>query len=133
VETGRTHQIRVHMAVLRHLCVGGLLYGAARLGLTRQWPHSVRLSFSHPATGAAVSFDSPVRRGPSSRPRRAARGDRARDGARGLAFCACMPMRELSRITRSSTNGVNHDTAENVSCRAAFVTIAENKKFSALK
>jgi len=64
LETGRTHQIRVHMAAVRHPCCGDLLYGAdpvlaARLGLTRQWLHAVSLSFEHPADGRAVSFDSP--------------------------------------------------------------------------
>src|SRR5579862_2063561 len=59
LETGRTHQIRVHMAALRHPCCGDLLYGAdpvlaARLGLTRQWLHAVRLSFEHPSTGLEV-------------------------------------------------------------------------------
>jgi 23S rRNA pseudouridine1911/1915/1917 synthase len=64
LETGRTHQIRVHMAALRHPCCGDLLYGAdpvlaQRLGLTRQWLHAVRLSFAHPADGREVTFDSP--------------------------------------------------------------------------
>ena len=64
LETGRTHQIRVHMAAIRHPCVGDLLYGAdpvlaARLGLTRQWLHAVSLTFTHPADGRAVSFTSP--------------------------------------------------------------------------
>ena len=59
LETGRTHQIRVHMAALRHPCVGDLTYGAdptlaARLGLTRQWLHAVRLGFEHPGDGRAV-------------------------------------------------------------------------------
>jgi 23S rRNA pseudouridine1911/1915/1917 synthase len=63
LETGRTHQIRVHMAALRHPCCGDLLYGAdpklaAHLGLTRQWLHAVRLAFEHPATGLEVSFES---------------------------------------------------------------------------
>jgi len=63
LETGRTHQIRVHMQALRHPLVGDLVYGAdpvlsARLGLERQWLHAVRLSFIHPATGQSVSFDS---------------------------------------------------------------------------
>jgi 23S rRNA pseudouridine1911/1915/1917 synthase len=63
LETGRTHQIRVHMAAIRHPCVGDLLYGAdpvlaARLGLTRQWLHAVSLAFAHPADGRAVSFTS---------------------------------------------------------------------------
>jgi 23S rRNA pseudouridine1911/1915/1917 synthase len=64
LETGRTHQIRVHMRALRHPCVGDLTYGAdpslaTRLGLTRQWLHAVRLGFAHPATGAWQEFESP--------------------------------------------------------------------------
>ena len=56
LETGRTHQIRVHMAAVRHPCVGDVTYGAdpvlaERLGLSRQWLHAVRLGFAHPATG----------------------------------------------------------------------------------
>ncbi len=63
LETGRTHQIRVHMAALRHPCVGDLTYGAdpalaARLGLTRQWLHAARLGFAHPATGAWLELTS---------------------------------------------------------------------------
>ena len=61
LETGRTHQIRVHMAAQRHPCVGDSMYGAdpalsARLGLSRQWLHAVQLSFDHPATGEWVTF-----------------------------------------------------------------------------
>ena len=56
LETGRTHQIRVHFAALRHPLVGDLTYGAdprlaERVGLTRQWLHAVRLGFEHPSTG----------------------------------------------------------------------------------
>lgn len=63
LETGRTHQIRVHMAAHRHPCVGDPLYGAdptiaARLGLTRQWLHAHQLAFAHPATGEQVAFRS---------------------------------------------------------------------------
>jgi 23S rRNA pseudouridine1911/1915/1917 synthase len=63
LETGRTHQIRVHMSALHHPCVGDLLYGAdptlaAHLALTRQWLHAVRLSFEHPGTGREVVFES---------------------------------------------------------------------------
>jgi 23S rRNA pseudouridine1911/1915/1917 synthase len=63
LETGRTHQIRVHMAAIRHPCVGDRMYGAdpvlaARLGLTRQWLHAVRLGFAHPADGHRVEFTS---------------------------------------------------------------------------
>ncbi|MFI9551635.1 RluA family pseudouridine synthase [Nonomuraea endophytica] len=61
LETGRTHQIRVHMSALRHPCVGDLLYGAdptlaARLGVTRQWLHAVSLGFEHPSSGEWISF-----------------------------------------------------------------------------
>ncbi|WP_242086081.1 RluA family pseudouridine synthase [Microbacterium lacticum] len=63
LETGRTHQIRVHMAAHRHPCVGDPLYGAdptlsARLGLTRQWLHAHELSFAHPVTTEWVTFTS---------------------------------------------------------------------------
>ena len=64
LETGRTHQIRVHMAALRHPCVGDLTYGAdptlaRRVGLERQWLHAVGLGFEHPESGEYVEFDSP--------------------------------------------------------------------------
>jgi 23S rRNA pseudouridine1911/1915/1917 synthase len=61
LETGRTHQIRVHFAALRHPCVGDLTYGAdptlsARLGLHRQWLHARELAFLHPRTRDEVRF-----------------------------------------------------------------------------
>ncbi|MCE6993807.1 RluA family pseudouridine synthase [Saccharothrix sp. S26] len=63
LETGRTHQIRVHFSALRHPCVGDLTYGAdpvlaKRLGVTRQWLHARTLGFHHPADGQWVSFTS---------------------------------------------------------------------------
>lgn len=63
LETGRTHQIRVHMAAQRHPCVGDSMYGAdptlsERLGLDRQWLHAMRLGFIHPGTGEPVEFSS---------------------------------------------------------------------------
>jgi 23S rRNA pseudouridine1911/1915/1917 synthase len=63
LETGRTHQIRVHMSAIRHPCVGDLTYGAdptlsARLGLDRQWLHARLLAFAHPRDGRAMTFDS---------------------------------------------------------------------------
>jgi 23S rRNA pseudouridine1911/1915/1917 synthase len=63
LETGRTHQIRVHMAAIRHPVAGDLMYGAdpvlaERLGLHRQWLHAVRLAFHHPADGRWVEFQS---------------------------------------------------------------------------
>jgi 23S rRNA pseudouridine1911/1915/1917 synthase len=65
LETGRTHQIRVHMAAIKHPCVGDIAYGAdptlaARLGVKRQWLHAARLSFDHPTEGRPVSFESPI-------------------------------------------------------------------------
>ncbi len=64
LETGRTHQIRVHMAALHHPCVGDLTYGAdpvlaTRVGLHRQWLHAVRLAFEHPGTGHRIELSSP--------------------------------------------------------------------------
>ncbi len=64
LETGRTHQIRVHMQAIGHPCVGDPLYGADpvladRLGLQRQWLHAVELGFEHPGTGEPVRFSSP--------------------------------------------------------------------------
>ena len=61
LETGRTHQIRVHMSAHRHPCVGDPLYGsdpklAERLGLTRQWLHATKLRFDHPISGEEVEF-----------------------------------------------------------------------------
>lgn len=63
LETGRTHQIRVHMAAIRHPCVGDDLYGAdptlaQHLGLERQWLHAVRIGFEHPALGEWIEIDS---------------------------------------------------------------------------
>src|SRR5690349_5654184 len=63
LETGRTHQIRVHMQALKHPCVGDPLYGgdpvlAKRLGLDRQWLHAVRLRFEHPESGELVEYES---------------------------------------------------------------------------
>ncbi|QTI67549.1 RluA family pseudouridine synthase [Gordonia sp. L191] len=64
LETGRTHQIRVHFSALHHPCCGDLTYGAdpvlaARLGLDRQWLHARSLGFAHPADGRYVEYTSP--------------------------------------------------------------------------
>jgi len=64
LETGRTHQIRVHFSAMHHPCVGDITYGAdpaltARLGLTRQWLHAHQLGFAHPDDGRWVQFTSP--------------------------------------------------------------------------
>lgn len=63
LETGRTHQIRVHFSAFKHPLVGDTLYGcdpklAARLGMERQWLHAVKLGFMHPTKGDYVSFES---------------------------------------------------------------------------
>jgi 23S rRNA pseudouridine1911/1915/1917 synthase len=69
IDTGRTHQIRVHMASLGHPIVGDTLYGApreitsrsgARLFLPRNFLHAATLEFTHPETGKALSFTRPV-------------------------------------------------------------------------
>ncbi len=64
LETGRTHQIRVHLSAHRHPLVGDTLYGAdptlaERLGVTRQWLHASELEFHHPLTGELVHVESP--------------------------------------------------------------------------
>ena len=64
LETGRTHQIRVHMAAMRHPLVGDTTYGAdptlaQRVGLARPALHAARLEIAHPATGELVAVESP--------------------------------------------------------------------------
>ena len=63
LETGRTHQIRVHMSAVGHPCVGDETYGAdpqlsQETGLKRQWLHAAELSLTHPATAQRVTFTS---------------------------------------------------------------------------
>lgn len=61
LETGRTHQIRVHLAAIDLPVAGDPLYGRPRdLGLTRQFLHAARLGFDHPFTGARVDVESPL-------------------------------------------------------------------------
>ncbi|MGH2883171.1 MAG: RluA family pseudouridine synthase, partial [Solirubrobacteraceae bacterium] len=61
LETGRTHQIRVHLAAIGHPVVGDPQYGTAgQLGLPRQFLHAARLAFEHPITGATVDIRSPL-------------------------------------------------------------------------
>lgn len=65
LETGRTHQIRVHFAAIGHPLLGDTEYGAdakqaVRLGLERQWLHASRLVFKHPRTGIEIAMDSPL-------------------------------------------------------------------------
>lgn len=64
LETGRTHQIRVHTAATGHPCCGDPMYGsdpelAKRLGLNRQWLHAVALGFHHPADGRWMEITAP--------------------------------------------------------------------------
>ena len=63
LETGRTHQIRVHFSAFKHPIVGDSLYGcdaklALRLAMDRQWLHAMKLGFIHPTKGEYVSFES---------------------------------------------------------------------------
>ncbi|MDR0432878.1 MAG: RluA family pseudouridine synthase [Bifidobacteriaceae bacterium] len=65
LETGRTHQIRVHFSAIGHPLLGDPTYGAnprlaAELGLDRQWLHAEQLSFLHPISGDQVEVTSPV-------------------------------------------------------------------------
>jgi len=62
LETGRTHQIRVHLAAIGHPVVGDARYGGARAALVveRPWLHASALDLTHPRTGQALTFDSPV-------------------------------------------------------------------------
>jgi 23S rRNA pseudouridine1911/1915/1917 synthase len=65
LETGRTHQIRVHMNAIKHPIVGDITYGAdpilaEKLGLKRQWLHAARLAFDHPTTGQRIDVEAPL-------------------------------------------------------------------------
>lgn len=63
LETGRTHQIRVHFSAFKHPLLGDTMYGAdptlaKRLGIDRQWLHAKELGFEHPITGKQMHFSS---------------------------------------------------------------------------
>jgi 23S rRNA pseudouridine1911/1915/1917 synthase len=68
LETGRTHQIRVHLSAIGHPVIGDSRYrrpggwppGLARLAPDRVWLHAAALSFDHPVTGSRVDFASPL-------------------------------------------------------------------------
>lgn len=62
LETGRTHQIRVHLRAIGHPIVGDPVYGVAdhRLGLRRQFLHATSLRFAHPRDGRPMTFESPL-------------------------------------------------------------------------
>jgi len=64
LETGRTHQIRVHFSALRHPLVGDMTYGAdptlaAKLEISRPWLHALELRFKHPITGDLLDLRTP--------------------------------------------------------------------------
>lgn len=61
LDTGRTHQIRVHLQAIGHPVCGDPQYGrAGAFGLARQFLHAVRLDLAHPVTGAPISVESPL-------------------------------------------------------------------------
>jgi 23S rRNA pseudouridine1911/1915/1917 synthase len=62
LETGRTHQIRVHLSSIGHPVVGDARYGGARQSLPspRPWLHAEHLELAHPVTGEPLTFDSPL-------------------------------------------------------------------------
>ena len=63
LETGRTHQIRVHLTTIGHPIVGDRVYrspGTPTLGLDRTWLHAAHLGFEHPTTGVGMEVDSPL-------------------------------------------------------------------------
>lgn len=60
LETGRTHQIRIHMKYLGHPLIGDYLYNPDMRHISRQALHSARLSFVHPMTGEAMTFEAPL-------------------------------------------------------------------------
>jgi 23S rRNA pseudouridine1911/1915/1917 synthase len=60
LETGRTHQIRVHLNHIGHPLLGDILYGGTSIGIDRQALHGEQLLFSHPVTGEALSITAPL-------------------------------------------------------------------------
>ena len=62
LETGRTHQIRVHLEAIGHPVVGDAVYGGRRasVDLARPFLHAYRLGFTHPVTGEPLSFEEPL-------------------------------------------------------------------------
>ncbi len=58
LQTGRTHQVRVHLAYIRHPVLGDSVYGRPSLLIARAALHAVEIAFRHPRTGRAISFRS---------------------------------------------------------------------------
>ena len=78
LDTGRTHQIRVHLAAIGHPVCGDPQYGTAgELGLSRQFLHAARLAFEHPVTGEPLDVTSPL---PDDLVAALARAEQGRDG-----------------------------------------------------
>jgi 23S rRNA pseudouridine1911/1915/1917 synthase len=59
-KTGRTHQIRVHLAAIGHPIVGDRVYGKRSAIVGRQFLHAARIVFDHPRTGERMAFDAPL-------------------------------------------------------------------------
>ena len=79
LETGRMHQIRVHLAAIDLPVVGDAVYGVPDPALERQFLHAARLAFTHPFTGERIDVSSPLPGRPAGLPRRAQRlGTRTR-------------------------------------------------------
>ena len=100
--TGRTHQIRVHMAYINHPCVGDPVYGQrklkADLGLERQFLHAYRLELTHPVTGEQLRFVDPPPEDLASR-LAAIESYSAGGPRRGTKCSACLP-RGVSRRSK---------------------------------
>ena len=94
--TGRTHQIRVHMAYIKHQVVGDPLYGRnhpkADMGLTRQFLHAYRLSLTHPITNERLEFFDPLTEDLASRLRTLEPDSMGRTPAGEEVFPVIMPV-----------------------------------------
>ena len=106
LDTGRTHQIRVHLNAIGHPVCGDPDYGRpGLLGLERQFLHATRLAFEHPFSGEQIDLESPAARGPEgrARARRKAilRGVKQVLDPRGQGSRPCPPRRHSpSRVPR---------------------------------